>query len=118
MNAHTPVLPTRAAAHALEHARLAALRGAISRQIKADLDRVDRCLAILDALDGDPDLEPSLGAPEPITHDAFRLTPVPGMPGLCFGSQETWAEGSTDDREDGFERDGETARGFRGGLAA
>lgn len=57
MNAHTPVLPDRAAAHALEHARLAALRGAISRQIQADLDRVDRCLAILDALTPDPDIE-------------------------------------------------------------
>lgn len=118
MNAHTPVLPIRAAAHALERARLADLRAAISRQIEADLDRVDRCLSILDALDGDADFEPSLGAPEPLFHDRFRRIPAPGMPALCFGSQETWAEGRTDDREDGFEFDGETAHGFNGGLAA
>ncbi|MDP4024048.1 hypothetical protein Q8W71_15570 [Methylobacterium sp. NEAU 140] len=58
MNLYTPVLPSWAAAHALERARLASLRARISQQIEADLDRVDRCLVILNALDGDPDLEP------------------------------------------------------------
>ena len=50
MNAYTPTSPTVAAAHALERARLAALRRAIADRIEADL-------ALLDALDGDLDLD-------------------------------------------------------------
>ena len=57
MTLHISLPPPLAAAHALDRARLADLRARISRQIEADLDRVDRCLFLLDALDGDRDLE-------------------------------------------------------------
>lgn len=57
MSFHFRMPPSVAAAHAQERARLAALRATISRQIEADLARVERCLAALDLLDGDTDLE-------------------------------------------------------------
>ncbi|MDP4022436.1 hypothetical protein Q8W71_07365 [Methylobacterium sp. NEAU 140] len=99
MNAHTSALPTWAAAHALERARLANLRARIARQIEADLDRVDRCLRILDALTPDPDIEEG-GDTEPSL-------------GSLGGSQLWWSRGGLDDREDGDD----TGIGDVGGLA-
>ncbi|MCJ2051242.1 hypothetical protein [Methylobacterium sp. J-070] len=128
MNAHTPVLPTRAAAHALDRARLADLRAAISRQIEADLDRVDRCLSLLDALDGDADFEPSLGSSETVGNPPlFRRCNYPEGIAVCFrGDQRPWAEGSNDDREQDDADSDETApewtgdgwQAFRNGGAA
>ena len=47
-------------------AEIRRLREAIRNQIERDFDRIDRCLSLLDAIDGDPDLEPSLsGGPTP-----------------------------------------------------
>ncbi|AWN36536.1 hypothetical protein [Methylobacterium radiodurans] len=57
MSYHFPLPRSVAAAHAQQRARFAALLAAISRQIEADLARIDRCLAALDMLDGDADLE-------------------------------------------------------------
>ena len=57
---HLQTLPTMAAAHALGRARLADLRRSIADRIEADI-------ALLDALDGDPDLEPE---PAEEQHDA------------------------------------------------
>ncbi|MCJ2102697.1 hypothetical protein [Methylobacterium sp. E-046] len=57
MTIHIPVPPSVAAAHELQLARLAHLRTLIAEQIKAGLDKVDRYIAVLDALTPDPDLE-------------------------------------------------------------
>ena len=65
----------------------------------------DRLVAALDRMDGDPDLEPSLAAPE---------TPMPPswghghMPGA---SQERWAAGGTGDIEQA-DGDDETSMGW------
>lgn len=73
-------------------------RAALARSRRAALEEwVERAIALLDALEDDPDLEPSLGAPE--------LDPGLGLPwqhGLRWdggSSQVTWAAGATDDRE-------------------
>lgn len=59
MTLHIPALPLAAAALASERAALRALRKAIADRIEADI-------ALLDALDGDPDLEDG--------HDAEDVT--------------------------------------------
>jgi hypothetical protein len=57
-------------------------------------DAIERLLALLDQADGDPDLEPSLGSPNPrYLYEGGPIT-----------SQERWAEGSRNDIED--EHDG------------
>ncbi|MGU3665050.1 hypothetical protein ACLBX9_12790 [Methylobacterium sp. A49B] len=70
-------------------------------------DRIEADLALLDALDGDPDSEPSLGAPEPVIGSGFGLGP------RVLTDQERWAEGSADDREQdaGDEREEENEHG-------
>lgn len=55
---------------------------------------IESLLALLDALDGDPDREPSLGAPEAEVPHLFRFLSEPFPL-----SQERWADGSTDDME-------------------
>ena len=80
MSAHTPLPPPMAAAHALDRARLADLRACISRQIEADLDRVDRCLFLLDALDGDRELEDGDDA-EPSLCGVGSHVPTGNLPG-------------------------------------
>jgi hypothetical protein len=57
-------------------------------------DEIDRLLALLDATDGDPDLEPALGSLD-------RNVATYGNPG---GDQTLWALGSRNDLED--EHDG------------
>lgn len=57
-------------------------------------DEIDRLLALLDAADGDPDLEPSLGS----------LDRVDGLYHRGGADQRLWSAGSRDDRED--EHDG------------
>ncbi|MBY0300047.1 MAG: hypothetical protein K2X71_29090 [Methylobacterium sp.] len=59
MTLHIPALPLTAAALPSERAALRALRKAIADRIEADI-------ALLDALDGDPDLEDG--------HDAEDVT--------------------------------------------
>ena len=57
-------------------------------------DRIEADLALLDALDGDPDAEPSLGAPEPIITGGF------GYGDRCRHSDQAyWAGGNSDDQE-------------------
>ncbi len=68
-------------------------------------DRIEADLALLDVLDGDPDLEPSLAAPEPYS----------------WQSGLRWARGAADDRENAecADCDGEPVRSSRrrsGGL--
>lgn len=72
-----------------DRAEVRALRRAIAMRIEADI-------ALLDRLGGDPDLEPSLGAPEPHTYQG----------------QLAWAAGGSDDRENAacVDCDGETVR--------
>ncbi|MGU3449709.1 hypothetical protein [Methylobacterium sp. 391_Methyba4] len=88
----------------LDRQRLRELRRRIADRIEADL-------ALLDALDGDADLEPSLAACEPIlggglmSHRDGRVR--------RFEEQEHWAGGATDDREQdaGDEREEEDEHG-------
>ncbi|MCJ2018629.1 hypothetical protein MKK84_14480 [Methylobacterium sp. E-065] len=57
MTIHIPVPPSVAAAHEHRLAHLAHLRTLIADEINAGLDRVHRYIAVLDALEPDPDLE-------------------------------------------------------------
>lgn len=57
MTIHIPVPPSVAAAHEHRLARLAHLRTLIADEINAGLDRIHRYIAVLDALEPDPDLE-------------------------------------------------------------
>ena len=94
-----------------ERANLDALRRAISASIERDLDRIDRCFAALDLLDGDPDLEPSLGERHPCyAVDAegdergrdLDLEPSLGWTNTDARDPECrFADASTDDREAG-----------------
>lgn len=79
---------------------LIALRRALANRIEADI-------AALDMLGGDPDAEPSLGAPEPIIGFGFS------MGGHIFGDQTRWADGATYDGEQdaGEEREEENEHG-------
>lgn len=56
-------------------------------------EEIDRLLALIDRIDGDADLEPSLGAPE------IRQRPG-GFVFATDGAQLRWARGARDDRED------------------
>lgn len=62
------------------------------------LDAMHQALAELDALDGDPDAEPSLAAPE--------RHPNPGRYGAPDRGQLRWAQGAADDREEDCEDEG------------
>lgn len=65
------------------------------------LDTTHKVIAELDALDGDPDLEPNLGAPE--DHPSlFRPYLRPTNP----GDQSHWERGAQDDREEECEDEG------------
>ena len=70
-------------------------------------DRIEADLALLDALDGDPDAEPSLGAPEPIIPVGY------GHVRCAATDQAHWADGAADDREQdaGDEREEEDEHG-------
>ncbi len=57
-------------------------------------EAIERLIAILDALDGDPDLEPSLGSMEQ------AYTRIVGPDASNAHSQVAWAHGGRDDRED------------------
>lgn len=136
MTFHHRPPPHLAAEHARERAALHALRQSIEATIAADLNRVDRCLAALDLLDGDPDLEPtmgdvapchvdeaegddtgrdadlepSLGAPEVRYVSDFLVQPAPGMKPRALGDQTVWAQGgyfSLTDLEEACEDEGE-----------
>lgn len=67
----------------------------LRRAIEAELDRM---IELLDALDGDPDLEPSLGAPEVLSRLCIWSQVDTGT------SQLNWARGNSEDLED--EHDG------------
>lgn len=60
-------------------------------------DIVERAIALLDALDGDPESEPSLGAPEfyPVLGCSWQAGPRSDGSSAQLG----WANGGTDDRE-------------------
>lgn len=79
---------------------LIALRRALANRIEADI-------AALDMLGGDPDFEPSLGAPEPI------ITCYRGYGPDFLGDQARWADGATYDGEQdaGEEREEEDEHG-------
>lgn len=85
---------------------LDAVRRTIRAQIEADLDRIDRCLVILDSLDGDPDLEDGADA-EP------ALGSIGGTAASRGCNQLLWSRGCTDDREEGDDN----GIGDTGGLA-
>jgi len=84
--------------------RVRELRRRIAGRIEADL-------ALLDALDGDPDIEPGLGAPEPVLGGG--LVYARDGRGCRFEEQERWADGVADDREQdaGDEGEGENEHG-------
>jgi len=64
-------------------------RRLVAMAIESKLAEVDQLIAILDLLDGDPDLEPVLGAPEADCSDN----------GLEPFAQIEWADGGADDLE-------------------
>lgn len=70
----------------LDRQRVRELRRRIAERIEADI-------ALLDALDGDSDAEPSLGAPEPIIPVGYGQVRCPAT------DQANWADGGNDDRE-------------------
>lgn len=70
--------------------RVRELRRRIAERIEADI-------ALLDALDSDPDLEPSLGSPEPLGSN-FRFVAPDGAV-YYADDQARWAAGNTDDQE-------------------
>ena len=80
--------PKPAAPEALKPLAGADLRASLEEAAQTALDAADRIIAVLDRMDGDPDLEedadaePSLAAPE--NHS---------------GSQVTWLRGNDQDRE-------------------
>ncbi len=74
----------------IEHPALS--RARLHRRISA---LVDRLITILDNLDADPDLEPSLSA---------------GIPSP-WGRQTDWADGTGDDLEEACEGEGEQCEG-------
>jgi hypothetical protein len=99
-------LTPKGVAYCLRHGR-----PAIERRIERHLALVTALLAVIDVVDGDPDQEPNLGAPE------GRLS-VPHYWGGTFqaplfdsaspiDSQMDWARGSTDDGEENVEDEGE-----------
>lgn len=69
---------------------------AYRREIEATIERL---IEILDAIDGDPDLEPSLASPEHYP----RTTLIWAYDGEPYrdndASQVNWARGASDDRE-------------------
>ena len=105
------------------HATTTESRRAVRPHLAADVrhqleEEIELRIAILDALDGDSDLEPSLGAPE-------ALVPPPGWGLIDTRADQTcWADGCHDDREQdaGDDRepdDGETdSRDLPRGLDA
>src|SRR5690606_19254144 len=66
---------------------------------------VEQLLALLDELDGDPELEPSLGAAEEHPCGGILGAPTPSR-----GSQGLWAQGDRQDRE-GDDSDDEPSLG-------
>lgn len=91
----------------VQHPRAAELvaRRALRRKVEVAIDRL---LAILDDLDGDPEAEPWLGAPE--LPAECRCTIL--VPGQGFGHVPlTWARGANDDREDENEHADDLDRG-------
>lgn len=102
-------LPTRDPSGAITAAEVDRLRAAAAElaRIREEAgDALDRILATLDAIDGDPDLEPSLGAVEwwPDGAQVYRSTGRSS--GIADaddgGDQRRWAAGAgDDDREAG-----------------
>lgn len=91
----------------VQHPRAAELmaRRALRRKVEA---AVDRLLAILDELDGDPEAEPWIGAPE--MADRCHITVL--APGGGWRTIPlTWARGANDDREDENEHADDLDRG-------
>ncbi len=87
----------------------AVARSLIEAEIEATLDRVAQLLALLDEADGDPDLEPSLGAAE---NHRPSSTWTPRGWRFGSGSQVDWAAGGDcDEREEASEDEG-AAEGF------
>jgi hypothetical protein len=62
---------------------------------------IERLIALLDAIDGDPDLEPSLAAPE--SHPSAHGAILPCRDN--DGAQITWSAGSPLDLEDEVDAD-------------
>lgn len=60
---------------------------------RALANRIERDIAALDMLGGDPDFEPSLGAPEPCLPVGWGGLRIPAT------DQANWADGGTDDQE-------------------
>lgn len=57
---------------------------------------IEALLLLLDVIDGDPDLEPSLGAPEAALPNSLRYVGTI----LVGTSQERWAAGADDEEEE------------------
>lgn len=94
---------------------------AIEARIESHLQALDALIALLDALEGDPDLEPTLGAPERHPRPCYWGV---GYSTSVQGDQTMWADGDNsapaDDaeavNEDGDElAEGETSDPIPGG---
>ncbi len=114
MRAAEPLPPTDAAIEAIREGliRYFVEEDEADRQHVRELrrriaDRIEADLALLDALDGDPEVEPSLGSPEPFIPQGYGF-------GYCPLSDQThWAYGNTDDQEHdaGSDREEENEHG-------
>ena len=83
MTFHAPMPHSLAATHSMERAEIRALRRSIVSRIEADLDRVDRCIAILDAITPDPDIEAD--------YDVYRPGAGPlGLIGLSSDDEDSF----------------------------
>lgn len=73
---------------------------ALRRKLEAEIDRL---IDLLDTFDGDPDLEPTLGAPESTMHFVGYLRHFSCEPLVRHvepvDSQTSWARGQSDDDE-------------------
>ncbi|MCJ2124076.1 hypothetical protein [Methylobacterium sp. J-077] len=80
--------PKSAASEALEPLAGGALRASLEDAAQVALDAADRIIAVLDRMDGDPDLE-----------DGADAEPSLAAPEKHAGSQVTWLRGNDRDRE-------------------
>lgn len=69
-------------------------REAVARRIAELSDQMTALLEVLDVMDGDPDFEPTLGAPE-----AKVGGYVPGVASSQQGDQTHWSQGVNEDGE-------------------
>lgn len=83
------------------HGRLEVLSQVATKPLTPSLRKhieraIESLLALLDTIDGDPDLEPSLGAPEVSLPDVIGFVPSR----FRSTSQEHWSDGRGDEEQE------------------